>query len=130
MGLLEQAHIICLEKSDVSKDASRVARAVRLILDSGRVFGPQTGGLNVTLSKAPASSSTGIVQGGVDLTNLSLQPQIEPLSFQPLEDVSFDTLDPFSFMCNEFDDVNWMAFEPQMGIQSPSSKRMDPTGRP
>ncbi|KAJ9612201.1 hypothetical protein H2200_003798 [Cladophialophora chaetospira] len=126
--LLEQAHTICLEKSDASKDAQRVARAVYLILDGVRLSSPQTHGLDQALSTPViASAGVGVPPGGVDLTSLSLQPHVEQ-SLPPFEDVSFDTLDPFSFMGNDFDSVNWMVFEPQMSTQSPSSTQIDHNG--
>ena len=122
LELLEQAHAICLEKSDASKDARRVARAVRLILNGARLSSPQ-----------PANPSTSGMQsisidnseGGVDLANLTLQPQAGQPYFPEVLDLPFGHLDPFNFMGNDFDNVDWMAFEPQMSGQATSPLYMD-----
>ena len=111
VALLEQAHDICMEKSDASKDARRVARAVRLILDGVRLSSPLGANLSLgTLTTPPLRVDE--LHNGVYLTALSLQHQpVQP--FQPeMPNVSFEDLDPFSFMGNEFDDVDWMTFEP------------------
>ncbi len=125
LELLEQSHIICLEKSDTSKDAQRVARAIGMIMDGVSLSSPQHNGLNHALTTtATASASGSNSQGGVDLTNLSLQPLDQPY-LPSVEDVSFDTLDPFSFIGSDFDDVNWMVFEPPISAQNPSSTHFD-----
>jgi hypothetical protein len=125
LALLDQSHAICVEKSSCSKDAQRVARAVRLILDGVRLSSPQTGGLDVALS---TPGSIGNPYAGVNMTGLSLQPQTEQPFFPEIENASFDTLDPFSFMGNDFDNVNWMSFEPQMSTQGASSSYLDQAG--
>ncbi|KIW71259.1 hypothetical protein PV04_03444 [Phialophora macrospora] len=125
LGLLDQSHAICVEKSSSSKDAQRVTRAVRLILDAVRLSSPQTCGPGV----APSTQGRiGNSYGGSNMIGLSLQPQTEHPLLPEIENASFDTLYPFSFMGNDFDDVNWMAFEPQMSTQGASSSYPDPVG--
>ena len=111
LELLEQSHAICLEKSDASKDARRVARAVRLILDGVGLSSPQ--GVQVT-SPPTDSQQTGVgdSEEGGNLTAISLEPQTVHFYSTQLGDTSFDNLDPFSFMSNDFDNVYWMTFEP------------------
>lgn len=133
LKLLEQAHRICLEKSAASRDARRVARAVRLILDGVRLSSPrpQSAHMALAMPDLPTHAAGGNPDhvggggggGGIDLTHLSLHPhdaqqRQQPAYLPELADMSFPQLDPFSFMGNDFDNFNWMSIEPQPGPSS------------
>ena len=113
LALLEQAYAICVEKSNASKDARRVARAIRIVLDGARASSTFSCGMDSTLVPETQATHTGEEpDDGVDLTVLSLQSGSEQNYLRELPDASFETLDPFSFMGDDFDSFNWMAFEP------------------
>ncbi|KAK9328843.1 hypothetical protein V1520DRAFT_370872 [Lipomyces starkeyi] len=99
LPLLEQSYDICVEKSQVSRDARRVSHAVRLILNGTKT------------SNAGESQSGGDNAPGIDLASLSLQP--EHGDGQGNE-TPFDLLDPFNFMGNDFENIDWTVFDPQI----------------
>ena len=106
VALLEQAYAICVEKSTLSKDSRRVARAVRLVVDGTKA---SSGGI---VPQGPALTATAASSdGSVDLENLSLQPQVEQPYMPEPHDFSIEQLDPFSFMGNDFENADWMLFE-------------------
>ncbi|KAK9482786.1 hypothetical protein V1527DRAFT_521821 [Lipomyces starkeyi] len=95
LPLLEQSYDICVEKSQVSRDARRVSHAVRLILNGTKT------------SNAPESRSGGDNAPGIDIASRSLQPEhgngqgnVTP----------FDLLDPFNFMGNDFENIDWSEY--------------------
>ncbi|KAK9250701.1 hypothetical protein V1507DRAFT_482868 [Lipomyces tetrasporus] len=97
--LLEQSYDICVEKSQASRDARRVSHAVGLILNGAES------------SNAPESQPGGDNAPRIDLASLSLQ--LERGDGQGNE-TPFDLLDPFNFMGNDFENIDWTVFDPQI----------------
>ncbi|KIW97071.1 uncharacterized protein Z519_02463 [Cladophialophora bantiana CBS 173.52] len=112
IALLEQAAVICIEKSSLSQDAKQVSVAIRLVLDSTTSLNMP----NANEAFPPYGKQSNIAGSSrdVDLAPLPLQPQEEqryPLGNQEL---SFGLLDPFNFMHDDFERMDWMAFDSQI----------------
>ncbi|CRG90132.1 Folylpolyglutamate synthase [Talaromyces islandicus] len=93
LQLLRQSLDICAEKSTICKDAQRVSHALRLILNG---------------ASTPATAES--QRGGINLETLSLQAVHGPADAA----LSFDTSDPFTFMGNDFESLDWFHFDPQL----------------
>lgn len=125
LSLLEQAHLVCVQKSDASRDALRVSHAVRLILDG--VNPSSIPNANVLMSSPSGatgfsphqmqSTKAGNALPAVDMTPLSLSPQPDHND----DGTAFGLLDPFNFMGNEFENMDWTMFDPQLLGQDTSS---------
>jgi hypothetical protein len=100
LGLLEQAYRICREKSNQSRDAARVARAIRVVVDRYA-----TSNLTAidTVTTSNRDSSVWSYPSQSDSTFLLLD-----------QDFTFDQLDPFAFMGNDFDGIDWTVFNAQV----------------
>jgi hypothetical protein len=118
LSLLEKSLTICIEKSTASKDARRVSQAIRLTL--GRAQRQSTGifqSSNILVIKAHITSDIELKihpEQPANLSALSLEPEE---TFSLNDEMSFGSLDPFSFMDNDagtldydysmFDQQNW-----------------------
>ena len=114
LALLEQSHAICVEKSAASRDARRVSHAVRLTLNGGKVesksqnLRPQSFSISAAASiNAQAAPSD---TRAINLAMLSLHPQ--PQDMQG-DEATFGLLDPFNFMGNEFENIDFTMANPQ-----------------
>ncbi|KIW75844.1 hypothetical protein Z517_10589 [Fonsecaea pedrosoi CBS 271.37] len=118
VALLEQAIVICTEKSNLSKDAARVSSALRLVLDSTKSPNVHHANKHFPLG----GNRTNMAHNSLELDPalLLLQSQ-ESQSYLPVDqEPSFSFLDPFNFMGNEFDSMEWMTFDSQiMGEDGP-----------
>ncbi|KAK9321518.1 hypothetical protein V1517DRAFT_326112 [Lipomyces orientalis] len=99
LSLLEQSYDICVEKSQASRDARRAAHAVRLILNGAKT------------SNAAESQPVGDNASGIDLASLSLRPEHGD---GQINETPFDLLDPFNFMGNDFENVDWTVLDQQI----------------
>jgi hypothetical protein len=111
-GLLENAHVFCVQKSDACKDARRVARAVRLILDSARSTKQPAGyqpTASMTAGQADFANAPGVVIPSLNRASV-LQTDIDHFNMPDLGDISLDHLDPFDFLGNPFDGFDWTAY--------------------
>ncbi|KAH8807603.1 fungal-specific transcription factor domain-containing protein [Xylogone sp. PMI_703] len=106
MRLLEQARVVCIESCN-SRDAQRVSHAISIIL-SGSQF-PRMSPTPNGDPQLPPSNGTEI-----DLASLSMQPQNE---WTEENGRSYGWLDSFSFMGNEFDNIDWTMDDPLVSNQ-------------
>jgi hypothetical protein len=108
LPLLEQSYDICVEKSPASRDTRRVSHAVRLILNNNNNNNHGAKTSNPPESQPRGDNAPGII----DLASLCLQP--EDGDGQGNETDLFDRLDPFNFMGNDFENIDWTVFDPQI----------------
>ncbi|KAK9350721.1 hypothetical protein V1523DRAFT_418979 [Lipomyces doorenjongii] len=101
LPLLEQSYDICVEKSQASRDARRVAHAVRLILNGAKT------------SNAVESQPVRDNAPGIDLASLSLQHENGD---GQVNETPYDLLDPFNFMGNDIENIDWTVFDPQFSV--------------
>lgn len=111
-NLLDQARIICVEKSDVSKDAQRVARIVMLTLQKA------------TMAKDLSQFSRSLPLDA-SLTSSTCEPSLEATFGNPLhngnmqwDDDPFGLLQPFSRTDDGMTDLDWAVFDPFMLSQN------------
>ncbi|KAK9490398.1 hypothetical protein V1508DRAFT_271551 [Lipomyces doorenjongii] len=101
LPLLEQSYDMCVEKSQASRDAKRVAHAVRLILNGAKT------------SNAVESQPVRDNAPGIDLASLSLQHENGD---GPVNETPYDLLDSFIFMGNDIENSDWTVFDPQFSV--------------
>jgi Fungal specific transcription factor domain len=115
LGLLQQCHTICVEKSVACRDARRVSYAIRLTLNGAK-------GSHTPAAQASHASSSNIqpAVGDAQAVNpLSLLLPHRGGSVQA-DEAAFGLLDPFNFMGNDFDNMDWSLFDSQVLGQDPS----------
>ncbi|OQU99624.1 Fungal Zn2-Cys6 binuclear cluster domain-containing protein [Cladophialophora immunda] len=109
VALLEQAVVICIEKSSQSKDAVRVSIAIRLVLDGSK--SPNMADTNKAFSQHINQSNNAHISQDLDLAPSLLQSQENQYYPSGDRELSFGLLDPFNFMGNDFESMDWMTFE-------------------
>lgn len=103
--LLEQARSICLEKSNISNDARRVARVIRITLNMNRSVATAScrGHLAVPSNGAiTASREATVGQSVIEASDDTMYWDEDP----------FSLLEPFSFMRDGTGDLDWSMLEP------------------
>jgi hypothetical protein len=112
--LLEQSHAICVEKSTASRDARRVSHAVRLTLNGAKsssgprnVVSPSSSIQDVASDEQPGMSKP----SGIDPASLLLPPWD---GYTHGDEAAFGLLDPFNFMGNDIENMDWTVFDPQI----------------
>ena len=113
VALLEQSHAICVEKSTTSRDARRVSHAIRLTLNEAKPSSLPNMSSRPFL--APPATTLGVqpVAGEkreMDPTSLLLH---SPYNYTQGYEAAFGLLDPFNFMGNDIESIDWTAFDPQ-----------------
>ncbi|KAB8229764.1 uncharacterized protein BDW43DRAFT_177396 [Aspergillus alliaceus] len=101
LSLLKQSHEICVEKSQVCKEARRVSHALHVVLNHTETPGE------------PESQPAGDVTSGFNSTlppmqveNTDVQTNIPP----------FDSFDPFNIMGIDFENIDWAVFDSQLSV--------------
>ena len=100
--LLERSHEICLEKSELSRDARRVSYAIKLVLD------------DVKLPRGTPRMQ--VQEQGLDQIDQSVNPSFLSLEPHPsfLQESPFGLLDPFQFAGSDLEEIDWAAFDQDM----------------
>ena len=109
LGLLQQCHTICVEKSVACRDAKRVSYAIRLTLNGAK-------GSNIPATQPSHASSSNIqptVGEAQAVDPLSLLLPHQDGSVQA-DEAAFGPLDPFNFMGNDIDSMDWSLFDSQV----------------
>lgn len=102
LSLLKQSQTILFDIAKNCRDARRVSHAVHLVL-RGHETSPNP------WMESSQTHRTDKNQPNLDLTMLSLQPQYGD---DQGNEESFESLDPFSFMNNDFETIDWSTFTP------------------
>ncbi|TVY73505.1 Fusarisetin A cluster transcription factor fsa6 [Lachnellula suecica] len=107
LELLRQSHTICVDKSPVSRDARRVSYAIRLTLNGAK--SPNT-------PKLPASQTqTANLPKAGELKSNDLASQFNPnQALGQNDETAFGLLDPFNFMGDDVENIDWASFDPQI----------------
>jgi len=115
LGLLEQSHAICVEKSKASRDAQRVAHAVSLTLRSSNsaAISDQTDCLDPAASLSEFRSNTDELTG----TEIALMSSNHGYEIAQNDETAFGFLDPFNFMGHDIESIDWTVFESQISSQ-------------
>lgn len=114
LALLEQSHAICVEKSTASRDARRVSHAIYLTLTGAESSNTPKNTACQSSHAEPTTSSDTRMQSadseahGIHSAPLLLQPQ------NGYDETAFGLLDPFNFMGNEVENIDWTAFDQQV----------------
>lgn len=109
--LLKESQIICLEKSDASKDAYRVAQIVQHTLR------------NISSNYAPTTTEQPD-DSNASLKSSTWDADIETLDTNNLSTITawdndaFDLFQPYSFTENGMTDMDWAIFDPSMSVPS------------
>lgn len=102
--LLQQCHTICVEKSTASRDARRVSYAIRLTLNNAKSPNkPANASPDLPSNLQFDSQVAGTVSLCFPHQNSSIQT----------EEAAFGVLDPFNFMDNDFENMDWSLFDSQ-----------------
>lgn len=115
LALLEQSHAICIEKSTASRDARRVSHALRLTLNNAKSPCSKNAASQILQTSSVASSDVHSTVGeapGVDPASLLLHPWQGYV--QSSDEAAFGLLDPFNFMGNDLENMDWTVFDPQI----------------
>jgi hypothetical protein len=126
LALLQQSHSICVEVSPLSRDARRVSYAIRLTLNGAK----SSNGLRSTASQTPLDACSTISidldeRQGVDPASLLLHQW--PSSANN-DETAFGPLDPFNFMGDGLENIDWAAFDSQVFGQDATSMQNFTTG--
>ena len=110
IALLEQSHAICVEKSTASRDARRVSHAVRLTLNAAKsANASKKTGYTTSLSSSEMQLAAREAQGGVPVP----LPHPWP-GYAQGDEAVFGLLDPFNFMGNDLENIDWTMFDSQI----------------
>lgn len=104
VGLLTQALDVCSDVSHSSKDAQRVAHAIRLVLNG---YG------SASVTPAGGSQTHENVRGTARATE---QGSAQSLDLIPEHSAIFGQLDPFDFINNPILDSDWSMLEMELGL--------------
>lgn len=112
LDLLEQAHVICNEKSTKSRDARRVSHAIRFTLSR---INSQNAPKNIG---AQPSSVPGVPGSAEQIVNSEAQPPDPASLYLPPwngithgDETAFGLLDPFNFVGDDIEHMDWSTFE-------------------
>ena len=104
LSLLEQSHIICVEKSTSCRDARRVSHAIQLTLKGAKTSNGLKKIVSQTSQASPAMlSAVDDSQGGHPALN----------SRYGYDEEAFGIYDPFNFMGSEVENIDWAMFDQQ-----------------
>ena len=121
LALLEQSHDICLEKSSRSRDARRVSHAIFLTLRGAKsshtpkITSPQTF-LTPPAEFSLMQSATGEAEG----LGWASRVSNSLYGYGQGDEAAFGLLDPFNFMGNDAENIDWTAFDPRIVDQEES----------
>lgn len=102
---LRQAHVVCMEMSTASRDARRVSRVILAILNGA----PSPQATRIA-SASDLQSQNGYAQDA----NIFPFPPLQENGYADEYSLSLGPLDPFNFMAGEFENTDWMMFDPSL----------------
>jgi len=112
IALLQQSQFICVELSPLSRDARRVSYAIRLTLNGAKSANGHPNATPQTPLAVASVMPTDLGEPhGVDSASLLLQQW--PSSVHN-DETAFGPLDPFNFMGDGLENIDWAAFDSQV----------------
>jgi hypothetical protein len=120
--LLEQSHAICIEKSQASRDARRVSHAIRITLDGNKV--------PISVEAAVVSPIPSWFAAFSDVRSRNAAMRGDDAAMLPSvygEEAAFGPFDPFNFMGNDLQGLDWSIPNEQWWDQSVSIENQFPT---